>query len=239
MATTYQATYKDKFGEEITTIFNDGDSLKLTIRDVQFQGSSFELLTPILDQEPLPESFSLFLDALCDFELDCEIPVQVSINEQQFQTILFVHFEIGQADGSRQLTILRKKDDGSILESNTALNREVLQLKLQIDDKVYASSGQNLYATFDEQLIEIKSQLPDNIYLKSCWNCAYSDFLPTGSGQFGNLACFKNTKDEYKKVRNKKDLFQIWDQRAGFVQEIHVCPEFEKRQPGIGGLYVG
>jgi hypothetical protein len=75
--------------------------------------------------------------------------------------------------------------------------------------------------------------------LNTCWNCAFADYNPIGSGSFGGLACFRNIKEAYRKVQNKRDLMNLWEKRTEYVQEIYLCPEFEKRQPGVGGLYVG
>jgi Family of unknown function (DUF6304) len=42
MTTTYSARYKDKFGEERTTILNDSESLTMMVRGVRFRGNDFD-----------------------------------------------------------------------------------------------------------------------------------------------------------------------------------------------------
>ncbi|AMV32078.1 hypothetical protein VN12_08140 [Pirellula sp. SH-Sr6A] len=46
MMTTYPASYKDKFGEESTTILNDGDSITMMVRGVRFKGNDFDSFEP-------------------------------------------------------------------------------------------------------------------------------------------------------------------------------------------------
>jgi hypothetical protein len=76
--------------------------------------------------------------------------------------------------------------------------------------------------------------MPAGTYLKTCINCAFSDYSPSGHGLFGGLACFRDNKTGYRAVRTKRDLFGIWITMTGFVQETFLCPEFERRSPGTG-----
>lgn len=69
--------------------------------------------------------------------------------------------------------------------------------------------------------------------LKICFSCSHSDYPPIGHGLFGGMACFRNLKDEYSRVKDKFDLFPILD-RAEAVQETYLRPEFAKRLPNTG-----
>jgi hypothetical protein len=66
----------------------------------------------------------------------------------------------------------------------------------------------------------------------------HSEFLegcrPSGHGLFGGLAGFRDNKAGYKVVQSERDLFGIWGTTTEFVQEIDLCPEFERRIPGTG-----
>ncbi len=219
---SYSTNYRDEFGEETTTIFNDGETLSVILREVKFTGTDFHDLH-ILESTPLSKQnlFNLSSNALCGYSFDCDIPVWCVSKEQTFEIILHAHIECGKPG-----------------KDNHILN-EVLLLTIEYEGKVYQSDGKNLYSTFDEQLTILKSNLPDEIYLKICWNCAFADYFPGGSGMFGNLACFRDIKDDYRKVKDKKTLTDLWDKYTDDVQEIDLCNEFEKRQPGIGGLNVG
>jgi hypothetical protein len=59
-------------------------------------------------------------------------------------------------------------------------------------------------------------------------------YSPYGHGLFGGLACFRGNKAGYRAVTGKDDLFAVWDTMTEFVQETHLCPEFERRVPGTG-----
>jgi len=240
MLISYPANYRDEFGEEITTIYNDGKTLRIKVRGVEFIGTAFDLLTPPIDFHNLTEKpFYFFLDALYACEINCEVPVKIIQANKTFDGMIKIHVELGMPDGGHPVQMLRKKDDGSIVEENSAPSKEILILELIFDNKHFKSSGVNFHSSFDEQLAEIKKLLPEDTYIKTCWNCAFADYHPVGSGSFGGLACFKNTKEDYRNIKSKFDLMHLWDKRADSVQEIHLCPEFEKRIPGMGGLYVG
>lgn len=240
MVSIYPAVYRDRHGEEITTITNDGKHLRMIVRGVEFIGQSFDLFDPPanLNKSEL-EQFTFYLDALCAFEIDCDIPVNIVNGNKKVEGNLHVHMELGEPDDSRPVRIGRKKKDGTTVEAISSLNKEILILELTYQGHFFKAGGMNFYTAFDEQFVELQKQLPSDVYWKTCWNCAFSDYSPLGSGSFGSLACFRNTKEEYRKVKTKRDLFQIWDKRAEYVQEIYLCSEFEKRQPGVGGLYVG
>jgi hypothetical protein len=38
--------------------------------------------------------------------------------------------------------------------------------------------------------------------------------------------------DPYRAVTGKDGLFDLWDTMTEYVQETHLCPEFERREPG-------
>jgi len=222
MVIKYLATYRDEFGEETVAIENDGKTLSLVLRGVKFIGKNFHSFV-ILDNVFSPENhnFNLCLGELCSYSIDCDIPVRFVSNDGDSTTHLHVHIEYGMFDELNKI------------------NHEVLHFMLEHDGQVYQSDGKNLYSTFDEQLTTLQDVLPKDVYLKACWSCSFSDYDIAGSGMFGDMACFRNTKNEYLQVKNKVELTKLWDQRAEDVQEIYLCSEFEKRQPGVGGQYVG
>jgi hypothetical protein len=230
----YPTTYRAKSGEETTVIQNDGKTLRMSLRGVEFSGRSFHWFEPSeeYDESEL-ESFTLFRGELCSYSLDCDIPVLVVDGTRAVQAVLCVHADYGEPVEGLAGTYVRSKD-GTVTKDSRQIDREVLQLTLAFDGESFTSGGKHLYHSFDEQLSEIKALFPKDVYLKTCWNCAFADYHPAGSGAFGRLACFRSLKDEYAQVRSKRDLFAVWDKRAEDVQEVHLCEEFEKRQPGTG-----
>lgn len=211
----------------------------MVLRGVKFTGNNFHWFEPLYHATELePNQFSPFLGALCAYTLDCEIPVSIAEESKTYQESLCIHVGYGKPVEGTPGTEAHRKD-GTIIRDSRQIDHEVLQLSIRFRDICFETSGKNMYSSFDEQLTELRDLLPKNVYLKTCWNCAYSDYHPVGSGLFGGLACFRNNKEEYHSVRSKRDMMSIWGKRAEFVQEIHLCSEFEKRRPGIGGWYVG
>jgi hypothetical protein len=52
MLVMYPARYRDRSGEEPTSIRNDGKSLSVTIRGVEFRGGDFDALEPTPGTDP-------------------------------------------------------------------------------------------------------------------------------------------------------------------------------------------
>jgi len=68
----------------MTTIFNDGERLHLTLRGLDFVGNGFDLLEPNAGATPDQlGQFSLHLGCLCDCHIECQIPVAVQVGEEQ------------------------------------------------------------------------------------------------------------------------------------------------------------
>lgn len=244
MFATYLAHYQDRFGKETTSIRNDGKMLRMTVRGVEFSGKAFDSLDPSADSDKSQlDTFHLYLGALCACEIECEIPVVVVDHVEEIQGVMTARYEFGlpndEGQGTRFVRFIESTEDKGLglIEDDRAIDPMRLKLELAYDGQLLSSRGQNLYWSFDEQLSEIKEQLPQGVHLKTCWSCAFSDYDVAGSGSFGSLACFRNHKEEYRKVSGKAALNRLWNQRAELVQEIHLCPEFEPRQSGAGYRY--
>jgi hypothetical protein len=209
----YPAKYCDEFGEEITTIKNDGKLLRMILRGVEFQGSmldDWEAITEI----PPSVSFPQYHGELCAYILELEMPGSIVQNNHVLPGMLRVRLELG------------------IPSANGGLDREDLQLELILDNLSFKSCGK--HGWFEDELLEIHKLLPPQTYLKSCFNCAFSDYCPAGCGLFGCMACFRNTKQEYRSLTGKAAFFDLQDRIAEQVQETYLCPEFEKRTPNTG-----
>lgn len=212
---TYVARYRDARGMEQTVITNDSLTLCMELRGVRFTGSDFDAFEP--DQNATSDQlakFSLHHNSLCSCQIECEIPVAISVHGEPQQATLFVDLMLGDP------------------RPNRGLEREDLNLKIVTDFGEYSSSGR--WGVFEHELLEIQSQLPSGVYIRACINCLYSDYSPYGNGAFGGMMCFKNRKSEYLKVKSKLDFFSIHDQFERFVQETYLCGEFERRVSGTG-----
>jgi len=211
----YPTKYQDKHGEEITTLQNDGKQLSMTVRGVTFAGNDFDSLEATISPDsPQLKSFTLHANSLAACDIECDMPMIFIANGIEAPCNLHIHLKLGKP------------------LSNGAIENEALQLRLDLNGKSYTSCGQ--HGWFEDELVELHQCLPEPVYLKCCFNCASSDYFPAGYGLFGGLACFRDNKQQYLKVENKSDLFQIWETMTELVQETYLCAEFEKRIAGTG-----
>jgi hypothetical protein len=214
MLAVYPTLYHDKFGDEITVIHNDGKNLRMIIRGVEFNGFMFDDFEPQTTDDALLALFPLNNGLLSSCDIDCKISIPVIFFGETIECVINAQIQLGKP------------------KSNGGINQENIILELTIDSKSFKSSGK--HGWFDDELQEIQGLLPDGIYIKSCYTCAFSDYHPSGYGAFGCLACFRNNKEEYLSVKNKIELMNIFNKKAESVQETYLCPEYEKRIPGTG-----
>lgn len=211
----YPGMYRDAVGAEDITFHNDGTTLRVRIRGMDFAGEDFDGLEPVEDASKAEAAgFRLSLNSLCACELSCELPLPVATPDATEPGVL------------RMRLVLGAPTQGS------ALDQEVLELELRFRDQVLRSSGASGW--FEDELLDLQRQLPPGTYLRACITCAFSDYSPYGHGLWGGLACFRGNKDGYRAVHDKGGLFQIWNTLTDFVQETYLCPEFERRKPGTG-----
>jgi len=209
MLASYSANYRDQFGEETTTIRNDGKTLTMVVRGVEFASTMLDDWESVSPDSDL-SLFNLHHGMLSSFSLDFAISMPVvDAAESVNYAILQVHLALGWPVANNSF-----------------------QLELTIEGNSFKSCGK--HGWFEDELVEIHSQLPKGTFIKSCFTCAYSDYCPAGNGAFGCMACFRNTKAEYHALKGKDAYFRLMDKIAEFVQETYLCPEFERRTPGTG-----
>lgn len=213
----YPVTYRDRFGEVMTTLYNDGKHLRMTLRDVEFTGRSLDDWEPDahVDATAL-QSFTFTRSGreLCAYILEFAMPIPVVFQAESLQGTLHVHLTLGSAT------------------STGGVDQEILFLRLTVGDDTFASRGYSGW--FEDELQDIQRQLPEGMEMHICFCCAYSDYHPVGHGLFGDLACFRNKKQEYLAINNKYELMKLWSTHIEDVQETYWCPEFEQRKPGTG-----
>lgn len=211
----YPARYSDARGHEATTITNDGTTLQMSVRGVTWHGPDFDLLEPAAGTAPeLLAQFSLHHDCLVRCEITCEIPVRVRAATEELPATLSVELLLGAPTARGNL------------------DEERLRLTLRWDGGAIAGNGTSGH--FEDELLEIQRQLPPGVYIRTCINCAYSDYSPGGGGLFGWMSCFRNVKAEYLQVRSKADYWPVLERAERSVQETYHCDEFERRRPGTG-----
>ena len=212
----YPTKYTDKFGPVKTEIINDGKELSIKIRGVEFKDMDFDLLTPVsgTPSEKLTNFTLNNSKELCDFKLECDIPILIGKNSEVINGILKMDLVLGNPTPK-----------GNV-------DHEDLKLELIFNDKKIESGGKSGW--FEDEMLDIQKKLPLGYFLKCCFGCLYSDYSVAGHGLFGNMMCYRNTKEEYLAVKNKIDYIDIMDKMTEDVQETHLCPEFKKRVPGTG-----
>ena len=217
MLASYPAIYRDRFGEEATTIQNDGRTLRMQVRGVTFIGSDFDAFEPVpaTDSSHL-STFTLDNGSLCACEIVCDMPLPIVVEQEVIVGALHVQLTLGRP---------RPAPRGGIDE-------ERLILQFSFDNQTFTSRG--ISGWFEDELLDIQRELPVNTSLKACILCAFSDYSPAGHGLFGGLACFRDHKAEYRAVNGKRALFQLWPKLTEYVQETDLCNEFEQRIPGSG-----
>ncbi len=220
MTVSYPARYRDRLGEERTTIRNDGKTLTMVVRGVRFSGEDFDSFEP----EDAPDSmrlppFSLLHGCLCSCFIQADIPVPVVTPDGEVDGLLTFELELGEPMPTSQM------------------DREPLKLRLTIARLTYLSGGK--LGWFEDEMLDLQRKLPPGTFMKSCINCAFSDYSSYGHGLFGGMICFRTNKAGYLALRSggnfqKSAYFAVLGTVSEIVQETHLCPEFERRIPGTG-----
>jgi len=209
MLVIYPAKYQDDSGEEITTIENDGKNLTTLIRGIRFEGRDFDGLEPQETPEIVQKAmFTLNSGELCNCILEFEMPISIMMINEIVSGTLQAHLKLGKP------------------HTNGGIDKERLQLRLIWADLTVSSQGNTGW--FDDGLSELQSAMPQGYLLRCCHTCAFSKYSPLGYGLFGGLACFRYNKQGVLAVKNKGDLFKIWNSMTEYVQETYLCSEFQR-----------
>jgi Family of unknown function (DUF6304) len=211
---SYPAKYFDKNGEFETTIRNDYKTLRMNLRGVEFLGESFTGLYTEEVDNPVLANFTFAQECLSDCKISYEMPIEIIAENNVIIGNLVVQIELGKPN-----------------EKGWSERDDVI-LVLSYDDKIFRSKVKSEW--FENELLDIQNQLPINHKLKCCFGCIYSDYSVYGHGFFGDLMCYRNIKEDYKKVSDKKRFMEIMENFTEYVQETYLCEEFEVRKTGTG-----
>jgi uncharacterized protein DUF6304 len=211
----FAGTYIDDHGSETITISNDGETLRTTIRGVEFVSYDLDGFSPV-DSTPTEclHSFTLNQGALCACVFNLEISVTIATTESELQGTLYATLELGSPT------------------ENGGISHERLRLELAYANERVASSS--VSGWFEDGLLDLQARLPEGVFIKACINCLYSDYSPSGHGVFGCMMCFRNIKDEYLRVHSKNDFWAVNGRQERMVQETYLCPDFARRLAGTG-----
>jgi hypothetical protein len=214
---TYPARYTDTNGSSEAVITNDGHNLELSVRGIRFFARDFDCFEP--ESSADPSILALFtlsrMGTLCNCLLEWTMPISITDRGTELTGRLRLRLDLGGETERR------------------AISHEDLLIILEFNGQSFSSSGKS-GGWFEDELNEIKAQLPEGVLMRACINCLYSDYSPYGHGLFGYLMCFRNRKAEYLRVKSKTDFWKVHDHFEEMVQETYLCPEFERRVPGTG-----
>lgn len=212
----HRALYADLRGSEIIRFENDGETLRTTISGCDFRGPDFDSLQLIPEHtEKGGQLFTLNrYSELCGCVVEIEMNVSVITHGAPSSAILKARLTLGTPRG------------------NGALTSEELLLTLHHGSQAYSGSGKSGW--FEGELSELHTRLPEGTHIKSCFTCLYSDYSVYGHGLFGWMLCFRNVRQEYLRVRSKDDYFDVMDRHERRVQEMYLCPAYQRRIPGTG-----
>lgn len=209
MTSKIPTKYTDQFGSVDTEIINDFETLTMTIEGVKFVGKHFDDFSSV-DNDNLPSRFKLNgFKELTDCSLLCKLPMTVVRNENEIPAILVVDIHLDTEEGYNVYSYF-----SLILEDNL----------------IEIGKTQHFESAFEI----LKNKLPNDTYLKCCYNCLYADYSFAGSAIFGTMFCFKNIKEKYLAVRTKDEYMDIFDLHNRQVQEIYLSESFERRIKGTG-----
>ncbi len=226
MSATYPATYCDALGEEQIVIENDGQTLRMVVRGVEFVSTpfgSFDDFTPTAQEEASLAGFTL--DSYRDLiaaTLIFDVLMPLVADAGTVPSTLTVHIDLAG-------TGPRDEADRDWADP---------RITLSVGDNHYASSGG--WGCFEMELLQIQRRLPSDAYMKCCFNCAFSGYNPYGGGLWG-MYCHRNHKEEYVQASSKFEWIKLNEVAAEYVQEIHLCPEFQRWNGKTGyrdGIFV-
>lgn len=206
MTLEYPTEYKDSKGTEHSKFRTDGETLKINLRGIEFEGH-FWTLTPIEEQkENAKKLFELNengeLNGIMDYSigappaysLKVEIPIKI-------------------------ITVDNNEIDAKIDYGAHKMNFIIAgkSFKFEIENFEYGLSPK-----FTTSL-NIKC-------VKCCLNCQFSEYSPFGNEEYGDMMCFKRCKEEWSKIgyTGLKDS-ENWEKVKNRIttQEAYWCEEFK------------
>jgi hypothetical protein len=203
------AIYTDKSGTIITTLVNNSEELAIDLDGTVFISRYLSDFT-VGGKHTIPGRRFILnkYRKLTACKIFCKFPI--TIWKEGRQMAGFLATEIN----------LLPEPDRSFFQCSFEREEDIISI-----GKVYH---------FETVFNELKRKLPDNISIRTCYTCQYSDYSVYGSGAFGTMLCFKSQKEAYSMVKDKDEYMDIMDQFDRLVQEIYVCEDFEQRGVKVG-----
>jgi len=205
----YKAKYRDARGESNISVYLRGDKVCLMVGNkFQYTGDDFHLLNPPPGYgKIIIETYTLYQHNeeghLTQFSLSFQIPFKFILNEEVREIPVSVDIQVDH----RQLPF------------------QLHKVSVEIDNINYESKVTD---TMNDSLLNLLSQLPKNMSIKSCWSCGWAHYNPFTRSAFGGLACFVGKEGMLNK-NNIRGIYDIWDKSERDVTENYLCDKWVAR----------
>jgi hypothetical protein len=113
-----------------------------------------------------------------------------------------------------------------IVQDSTKVEKAIIKMELSFREKHKVESI--TAKSFDEALMSIQTKLPDMLYMKNCWGCAFAEYSPVSGRRYGSLGCFRNVT-EGDKLKDAGSIIRAWPKISERVQETYLCKQFARR----------
>lgn len=209
MKLEYPTKYSDTRGTEHSVFITDGESLKIKIRGIVFEGNFYEL-TPIAGQE---ENASKLFDLNEFGDLSGILDLTAGAKPPAYSLTVQIPIKIISHENNELDAII-----------DFSINPH--QMDLVFEGKTYKFENPN----FEYGLSPNYTKSLNINYIKCCINCKFSEYSPFGNQEYGDLMCFKKCKEEWAKIgyTGLKDT-ENWEKIDNRIttQEAYWCEEFK------------
>ncbi|HEY9260592.1 DUF6304 family protein [Chitinophaga sp.] len=211
----FPTIYTDNAGIVITHFETDGKIMQFTLRGITFTGHDFDLLSLVNETDYVGPGITLDQwGCLTNCTLEISIPIRIrQFQEEKMATLSFrLLLENGKINAYDQLSL-------QIDEYN----------RLDYPDK-------NPDFLMEGILPFLKRDLPENVMLLCCFDCAFAHYSPGGNSAFGGMSCYKNVKTQVLQITNKSDFMALQDlyrEKINLTQETWYCKEFQPATPDV------
>ena len=206
----YKVHYQDKYGSEDTYFESNGSHLKISIRDIVFEGRGFDDFEPNVRND-LEGKFDFDkFDCLINFKMVVSMPIYIKIHKNLKTSNL-------------KFTCKYYEGDPCSLFSNFSITVENIEYFSAIEHRT----------VMEDALIKLQNTLPVEMDIISCVSCKYTNYSPCGTSEFGAIICLGNFKEQAKKIKHKGDLLDFMEYLSKndlykFVQETFYCNKYEQ-----------
>ncbi len=239
----YKGTYTDSAGEDPALIRFGATTIGFVTRGVAFMGGPDGYITDLPAGSPALAPFTFVENlagtaggagevrrTLAEFKLCWGMPMGVVAHGREYPGEIRVVYHLLDPGGVRN-------EPGGETVSRTITNLIDLTVFYSYQRHSMTSSGD-----FEKVLKYLIAAMGSGVHLKACIACAYGDYPLSGHGCYGSMLCFRNMKDDYRRIADDPEanreeyLSASHDERVLNTGELYVCPEFQPRPIPQGRL---